>query len=126
MEVEKGDLAARVPSVILPEGYRGKILLVSITWGGQSMVALRSGDLWHHEILRNTREEMLRLGLDDARVEELGGAHLRFAADGSIRIWGGSDAFGACDRDVAAGLVRQQRPDCPVVVDGSIAAGEMA
>ena len=42
-----------IPTVILPDGYRGKILLVLIIRGETSMVALRSGDLWHREILRN-------------------------------------------------------------------------
>jgi len=122
MESEKQGLEGMVPAVILPEGYRGKILLLSIVSGKDSMVALRSGDLWHREILRNTRSEMVRIGLADAEVEELGGAHLRFEADGSIRIWGGSDEFGACDRDAAAKLVKADRPGYRVIVS----TGEMA
>ena len=105
-----------IPTVILPDGYRGKILLVLIIRGETSMVALRSGDLWHREILRNTRAEMMSIGLTDVRVEEIGGAYLRFEADGSIRIWGGSDEFGACDLDYAAELVRAARPGCSVVI----------
>jgi hypothetical protein len=111
-----------IPAVILPDGYRGKILLVLITVGEESVVALRSGDLWHREILRNTRAEVSRLGLKDAHVNELGGASLFFEEDGSIRVWGGSDEFGACDRDCAAALVRVARPGCVVVVS----FGEMA
>jgi hypothetical protein len=88
MESEKQDLEEMIPVVILPDGYRGKILLVLIVRGESSMVALRSGDLWHREILRNTRAEMISIGLTDVRVEEKGGAYLRFEADGSIRIWG--------------------------------------
>ena len=116
MESEKQDLGEMIPAVILPDGYRGKILLVLIIRGETSMVALRSGDLWHREILRNTRVEMMSIGLTDARVEEIGGAYLGFEADGSIRIWGGSDEFGACDLDYAADLVRAARPGCRVVV----------
>ena len=116
MEAEKPGLAGIVPAVILPDGYRGKILLLSIDWDGEGMVALRSGDLWHREILRNTRAEMVRRGLADAQVEELGGAHLCFETDGSIRIWGGSDEYGACDREFAARLVRASRPGCAVIV----------
>jgi hypothetical protein len=116
MECEEQDLETMVPAVILPDGYRGKILLVLIARGASSMVALRSGDLWHREILRNTRKEMAHIGLGDVRVEELGGAYLRFEADGSIRIWGGSDEYGACDLDYAAELVRSARPGCRVVV----------
>jgi hypothetical protein len=111
-----------IPAVLLPEGYRGKILLVLITLGEESLVALRSGDLWHREILRNTQAEVSNLGLKGARVHELGGASLFFEADGSIRICGGSDEFGACDLEYAAALVRAARPGRRVIVS----AGEMA
>ena len=87
MKSGKRDLGTMIPAVILPDGYRGKILLVLISRGKCSMVALRSGDLWHREILRNTRAEMIGIGLTDVRVEEMGGAYLHFDADGSIRIW---------------------------------------
>lgn len=110
------DLEATIPAVILPDGYRGKILLILIIRGENRMVALRSGDLWHREILRNARAEMAGRGLGDARVEAMGGAYLRFAEDGSIRIWGSSDEFGACDLDDAATLVRAARPGRRVVV----------
>lgn len=116
MKSGKQALEAMVPAVILPDGYQGKILLVLITRGKCSMVALRSGDLWHREILRNARAEMIRIGLMDVRVEQMGGAYLRFEADGSIRIWGRSDDFGACDLYYAATLVRAARPGCNVLV----------
>ena len=116
MKSGKQDLKAMIPAVILPDGYRGKILLVLITRGECSMMALRSGDLWHREILRNTRAEMIRIGLMDVQVEQMGGAFLRFEADGSIRIWGSSDEFGACDLDYAATLVKAARPGCKVIV----------
>ena len=122
MESEKQDLEAMIPAVILPDRYRGKILLVLITRRRSNMVALRSGDLWHREILRTTRAEMIRIGLTDVQVEEMGGAYLRFEGDGTIRIWGRSDDFGACDLDYAATLVRAARPGCRVVVS----TGEVA
>ena len=50
-----------------------------------------------------------------------GGAFLFFEADGSIRIWGGSGEFVACDRDYAAALVKAARPRCRIVVS----SGEM-
>ncbi len=97
--------------VILPEGYNGKILLVSVSGEGiKKTVLLRSGDLWHREILRNTETEIKNLGFDDARVHELGGALLRFEADGDITIYGASQEFGACDKDYAAQLVREAFP----------------
>jgi hypothetical protein len=58
-----------IPPVILPEGYTGKILLVSISGDGiDNSVILRSGDLWHREILRNTQQEIRDLGFKNARV----------------------------------------------------------
>ena len=116
MKSERQDLEAVIPAVILPDGYRGKILLVLITRGKCGMVALRSGDSWHREILRNTQAEITRIGLTDVRVEQLGGAYLRFEEGGTIRIWGASHEFGACDLEYAATLVRAARPGCRVVV----------
>jgi hypothetical protein len=111
MKSDKLRLEKMIPSVVLPEGYRGKILLVSIAVGAERMVVLRSGDLWHREILRNTEAEIRAIGLSGARIDELGGAHLRFEADGSILIWGGSDEFGACDHEYAAALLKAVWPE---------------
>jgi len=100
-----------IPPVILSEGYKGKILLVSISGDGiEDKVILRSGDLWHREILRNTEAEIRNLGIRDARIYELGGAHLRFEPDGTIIIYGNSQQYGACDKEYAAGLVRNEFP----------------
>ena len=99
--------SAVIPPVILSEGYNGKILLVSISVDNiEKLVVLRSGDLWHREILRNTEAEIRNLGFPGARVHELGGAHLSFEPDGSIVIHGTSQQFGACDKEYAAELVR--------------------
>ncbi len=96
-----------IPRIILPEGYNGKILLVSISGDGiENSVILRSGDLWHREILRNTEKEIRDLGFKNARVHELGGAYLRFEPDGTIVIHGFSQQYGACDKEYAAKLVR--------------------
>jgi len=96
-----------IPAVILPEGYTGKILLVSVSADGiAEMVILRSGDLWHREILRNTQQEIRNLGFKNARVNALGGAHVRFEKDGGIFIHGSSQQYGACDKQHAARLVR--------------------
>lgn len=107
--VESGAKTAghTIPPVILPEGYNGKILLVSISGDGiENTVILRSGDLWHREILRNTQQEIRDRGFETARVQELGGAHLRFEPDGIIVIHGFSQQYGACDKEYAAKLVR--------------------
>jgi hypothetical protein len=111
-----------IPSVILPEGYCGKILLVSIAVKKERIVVLRSGDLWHREILRNAEAEIRALGLSGARVDELGGAHLRFETDGSIFIWGSSEQFGTCDYDCVAALLRSVWPGRKV----ASSFGEMA
>jgi hypothetical protein len=98
-----------IPEVILPEGYNGKILLVSVSGEGiQKTVLLRSGDLWHREILRNTEAEIKTLGYETARVHELGGALVGFEADGDITIYGASEEFGACDKEYAAEIIRKK------------------
>ena len=102
---------SRVRPVILSEGYNGKILLVSVSGHGlEKTVLLRSGDLWHREILRNTEVEIKNLGFENALVHELGGAHVRFEPDGTITIFGASQQFGACDKEYAAKLVRDRFP----------------
>lgn len=111
MKSDKLRLEKVIPAVVLPEGYRGKILLVSISIGAERMVVLRSGDLWHREILRNTEAEIRALGFSGARIDELGGAHLRFETDGSVLIWGGSDEYGACDHEYAAALLKSVWPE---------------
>ena len=102
---------SRISPVILSEGYNGKILLVSVSGHGlEKAVLLRSGDLWHREILRNTEVEIKNLGFENARVHELGGAHVRFEPDGTITIFGASQQFGACDKAYAAKLLRDRFP----------------
>lgn len=111
------DAGRTIPAVVLPEGYNGKILLVSISDDGfEEIIILRSGDLWHREILRNTEQEIRNLGFNNARVHQLGGAHLRFEPDGTIIIHGTSQQFGVCDKEYAAELVRDQFPGRPVDV----------
>ena len=100
----------KIPAVIVPEGYTGKILLVSLSGEGiEDKIILRSGDLWHREILRNTEIEIRSLGIRNARIYELGGAHLRFEPDGII-IHGTSEQYGACDKEYAAMLLRNEFP----------------
>jgi len=102
---------SRISPVILPEGYKGKILLVSVNGDGiEKTVLLRSGDLWHREILRNTEVEIKNLGFENVRVHELGGAYVRFEPDGTITIYGASQQYGACDKAYAAELVRDMFP----------------
>jgi hypothetical protein len=106
-----------IPEVILPEGYNGKILLVSVSGRGiKKSVLLRSGDLWHREILRNTENEMKNLGYDNARIHELGGAMVRFEPDGSITIYGASQEFGTCDKEFAARMLKRSFPHREVSV----------
>jgi D-3-phosphoglycerate dehydrogenase len=100
-----------IPDVILPEGYNGKILLVSVSGEGiEKMVLLRSGDLWHREILRNTETEIKNPGYENAKVHELGGALVCFEPDGTIAIYGASEEFGACDKEFAAEMIRKTFP----------------
>lgn len=102
----------------LPEGYRGKILLVALNGGGfDGAVRLRSGDAWHREILRNTVTELEDLGFPGTRVHPLGGAYARFEAEGGIVLWGSSEAFGRCDKELAAQLIRRAYPSRTVTID---------
>jgi D-3-phosphoglycerate dehydrogenase len=104
----KTEMERLIPEVILPEGYNGKILLVSVSGEGiEKTTLLRSGDLWHREILRNTEAEIKNLGFETARVHELGGALVGFEADGAITIYGASEEFGACDKVYAAEIIKK-------------------
>ena len=101
-----------IPEIILPEGYYGKILLVSVSGEGiKNTVLLRSGDLWHREILRNTETEIKNHGIKNALVHGLGGALVRFEANGIITIYGASQEFGACDKEFAAELIKKEFRD---------------
>ncbi len=103
---------------ILPDGYRGKILLLSVSGGViENTVILRSGDLWHSEILRETQGEIRDLGLVSSDTYPLGGAWTRFEKDGSIVIWGTSDQFGTCDKEAAAKLIKKIYPDKELLIE---------
>jgi len=103
--------AQMVAETELPEGYVGKILMVLLTGGGfDDTVCLRSGDGWHREILHNTQAEISDLGFPHTRVHPLGGARAGFDSDGSVVIWGTSDEFGCCDKDLAARLIARAYP----------------
>lgn len=100
-----------IPLVELPEGYRGKILLVSFSGGViEGMVCLRSGDDWHREILRNTEKEIRDLGFVGSYVIPAGGAFVKFKANGNIIVSGSSDDFGVCDKAIAAELIGKAFP----------------
>ena len=112
------DPANILDPVILPDGYNGKILLISISGGIiENTVILRSGDLWHHEILREAREEIKDLGLVNSEAYPLGGAWARFEEDGCILIWGTSDQFGACDKDTASRLLKVTHPNKQIKIE---------
>ena len=106
-----------IPTAVIPDGYEGKILLVSV--GGAEIkdtIILRSGDIWHSEILHATEIEIKKYDIKAARVHEAGGAWVRFDKDGSIFIYGNSEDFGACDKKFAAGLLRQLYPERSVYI----------
>lgn len=95
----------------LPPGYDGKIMLVGVSGDLlEAVVCLRSGDDWHREILRNAIQELLDLGFQDTHVYPLGGAYVRFEA-GVISIWGTSDDFGTCDKNLAREIILRGYPD---------------
>lgn len=106
-----------MPLVDLREGYHGKVLLVHIVGGRtKGLVCLRSGDDWHREILHNTRQEIQDLGFDKSQVTPMGGAWVQFDPEGTIQIYGSSDEFGACDKNVAAELIKGAFPDKKIYI----------
>ena len=112
----KSDPEKLIDKIILPEGYNGKILLVMIVGGFlDGQILLRSGDMWHREILRNTENEIKELGFVDSGVYELGGAHVRFEKN-DIVIFGTSDDFGSCDKVYASKLIQQLFKDRNVII----------
>jgi hypothetical protein len=106
-----------INEVDLPDRYSGKILLVMIKGGFLgSMVCLRSGDIWHREILRNTESEIKDLGFLESTVYEMGGAHVQFGKNDDIVIFGTSDDFGSCDKVYASKLIQQTFKDRNVTI----------
>jgi hypothetical protein len=106
-----------IKKVVLPEGYTGKILIVAIMGGvTDNLVCLRSGDLWHREILKNTENEIRDLGFSNSIVHQLGGAHVRFEKNNDIVIFGASDDFGSCDKVHASKLIKRVFKDRNVLV----------
>ncbi len=97
---------------ILPLGYRGKILLISIDGDNvPNRICLRSGDQWHREILNDAIEEMADLGFENVTVEPAGGALVRFNEREEIVIYGSSDDFGTCDKQTASILIASLYPN---------------
>jgi hypothetical protein len=113
------DVDRLIGTVDFNEGYEGKILMVRITGKyipGMGRLCLRSGDDWHHEILRNTEMEIMDLGFETAVTTPLGGAHIRFEAGGAM-LFGSSDTYGACDKRLAAQLISAAFPRLQVMTD---------
>jgi hypothetical protein len=110
------DPGRMVAELDLPEGYRGKIVLVLVRGGGfEGTLCLRSGDDWHREILRNVQAELLDLGFPSARAYALGGAYAEFDGD-RIILWGISDEFGCCDKELAAEMIGRAYPGRTVCI----------
>lgn len=109
--------AKMVAETELPAEYEGKILLVLLKGGGfKKKVCLRSGDSWHREILQNTRAAIADLGFIGTQVHPLGGAYAGCVENSGFLIWGSSDEFGACDKQLAAKLIAQAYPGTKVKV----------
>jgi len=92
-------------------GYQGKVLLVRINGGkADGLICLRGGDDWHWLILANTKAELRDLGFQNLDVIPAGGAAIRFEPDGGIILYGHSDAYGTCDKKIAADLLSKHFP----------------
>jgi len=111
------EISQRIIEADLLEGYNGKILMVAVMGGSVGKkICLRSGDLWHREILKNTQKEIKDIGLVKSDVYELGGASVRFEPNGDILIHGTSDDYGSCDKNLAAELIQKKFPDHNIIV----------
>ena len=107
-----------IEKTTLKQGYNGKILIVAIKGGViDRLTCLRSGDIWHREILQNTKNEIRDLGFSKSLVYELGGANVRFETNKDIVIFGTSDDFGPCDKVYASNLIQQVFKDSNIIVD---------
>ena len=63
-----------------------------------------------------TQEEIRDLGFENSIVVPLGGASVRFDQKGGIVVYGSSDAFGTCDKQIAADLIRKAFPKKTVYI----------
>jgi len=100
-----------IPLTVLPDNYRGKIMIASIIAEGRDACSyLRSGDVWHREILKNFEKEVEDHGLEHIHVIPKGGAFVEFEDDGGIVLSGSSDEFGMCDMQEAADLIQKVYP----------------
>ncbi|MEN8245427.1 MAG: hypothetical protein ABFS43_11070 [Thermodesulfobacteriota bacterium] len=113
------DVKLLIQPIDFTVGYRGKILMLKINSEripDPELFCLRSGDDWHHEILKNTEDEMHDLGFETATVTPVGGAWVRFEAKTVIIIYGTSDTYGACSKAKATELITQYFSDCTVKI----------
>ncbi len=100
-----------ISGCMLAEGYRGKILLVSVKGNWiEARTCLRSGDDWHIEILKSFEEEVHDYGFENFQITPRGGAFAAFRQDGGIVLSGSSEAFGPCPMETAARLIRTRYP----------------
>ena len=101
-----------IPSVGLPKGYCGKIMLFVATGAViPERMFLRSGDDWHREILRNFEEEVRDYGFETFQITPQGGAFAEFQPDGAIVLFGSSEEFGGLKREDAIQLVQTAFPN---------------
>ena len=101
-----------IPTVVLPDGYCGKIMLASVQGDYISKhTCLRSGDDWHREILRSFEQEVRDYGFEQFYITSLGGAFVEFHPDARIVLSGYSEELGQCDKKDAKKLVHNAFPD---------------
>ena len=101
-----------LPTVVLSEGYCGKIMLVFVKGDCISeRTCLRSGDDWHREIVRSFEQEVHDYGFEKFQTSPQGGAFAEFQKDGTIALSGSSEEFGRCRREGAIQLIQTAFPD---------------
>lgn len=55
-------------------------------------------------------------GFDKSQVTPMGGAWVQFDPEGTNQIYGSSDEFGGCDKNIAAGLIEGAFPDQKIYI----------
>jgi hypothetical protein len=102
---------AVMPPVILPDGYCGKIMLISVKGDAiPARTCLRSGDDWHREIVRNFESEVRDFGFEKFQISPRGGAFAEFDSDEAIVLSGSSEEFGRCRKEDALQLIQAAFP----------------
>ena len=113
--MENGLNVDDVPQVILPEGYKGKIILAEFREKMFLRSDVKRDGAMHEGIKKQFFKELDLYGFNVEYIDTKGGARAVFE-DGKIIISGKSQSFGECDKEIAKELVSSLYTDREVIV----------